>query len=193
MSYEADSKDKIDKKEPIPGKLNISVLRYFWQASPIFGNKKNTIPDFLRNVKVFKNFTENELRILANFLHLRNFSADEVVFEQNDVGVGCFLIYSGNVHVFSGNQFVAALEKYDLFGELALVQEGGLRSATAIAKNEAVLLGLFKPDLELLMEDSPLIATKFFQSISLTIANRFTQVTQDIQTLKNKYSSNEKA
>ena len=46
---------------------------------------------------------------------------------------------------------VINLEKYDYFGELALLQGHGPRNATVTAKQNSELLGIFRPDVEELM------------------------------------------
>lgn len=204
MSYEKEILEKIDGNGPLPEKLEISVLRYFWQSNPIMGKKVDSIPKFLRKIDVLKNFTENELRILAKFLHLRKFSAGETIFNQRELGVGFYLIYSGYTDiVVAGTDslenekeknlgHILTLEKYDYFGELALLQQNSSRSATAISRQGCELLGLFRPDLDQMINIYPLIAAKLLQSVSLIVANRLFSITREVQELKYKINILEK-
>lgn len=207
MSYENDISKKIDEKQPLPDKLNISILKYFWQANPFTGKKADNIPKFLREIDVLKNFSDNELRILASYLHHRSFSNKESIFKQNEIGVGFYIIYSGNVdiivekdviHTASSDKeepesnYLLTLEKFDYFGELALLQESSVRNATAISREDSELLGLFKPDLEELIHNYPIVATKLLQSISVIISNRLFSLTKEVKELKYKLSQYEK-
>ena len=79
-----------------------------------------------------------------------------------------------------------SLEENDYFGELALLQENNFRTATAIAREQSQLLGLFKPDLEDLINEYPIVATKLLQSISVILANRLFSITSEVRYLKSK-------
>lgn len=191
-SYEKDIQDKIEKGTELPDKLDISLLKYFWQASPLASSRMDTIPKFLRKIDVLKNFSDNELRILSQSFHLRVFTDGEVIFSQKDIGVGLYFIYSGQVDVKVGKEeeqdenIVLTLDKHDYFGELALLQEGSVRNATAVSRDTTQLLGIFKPDVEHLIENHPVVATKLLQSISVIIASRLYSVTQELKRVKHK-------
>lgn len=197
MSYEKEISKKIDNDEALPKKLDISMLKYFWQANPISSVKGDNIPKFLRKIKVLKNLSDNELRLLSHSLHLRSFENEEVVFRQHDLGVGFYFVYSGNVDVTvdSGKEkgegksnYLLSLDKHDYFGELALLQDSSMRNATVVARGSTQLLGLFKPDIEALISNHPIVAAKLLQSISLIIANRLFSVTREVRELKYKLS-----
>ena len=197
MSYEKDIQDKIDTKGDLPEKLDISLLKYFWQASPLSGSRPDTVPKFLRDIDVLKNFSDNELRILSQSLHLRVFTDGEVIFSQKDIGVGLYFVYSGQVYVRvekevdEDENIIITLDKNDYFGELALLQEGSVRNATAVSRDTTQLLGIFKPDVEHLIESYPVVATKLLQSISVIIANRLYSVTQELKRVKHRLNQME--
>lgn len=210
MSYEGNIKEKIKTNNELPEKLNLSILKYFWQASPLSGGGDKAIPKFLRSIKVLKNFSDNELRILSHYLHLRYFSSKEVIFEQDENGVGFYFIYSGQVEILAKNYkidnhdelievteeesgeknlpliHITTLERRDHFGEIALLQDNSLRTATAIAKESCCLIGLFKPDMNELINNHPVIAAKLLQSISIILADRLSSVAREMKVLKYK-------
>lgn len=179
-------------------KLDISVIKYFWQASPLASSWKLNIPKFLRRLSVLKGFTDLELRTLSRYFHHRSFEDNEIVFRQGEFGIGFYFIFSGHINiiirdddVFSKNDLkekkqdiTLTLDQGDHFGELALLQENNVRSATAVAKESCSLLGIFKPDLEELIDTHPVIATKLLHSVSIIIANRLYSVTKEVKALK---------
>lgn len=183
-SYENEIKSAGEKKQNLLSKIDFSMMKYLWLANPLSGARRDSIPRFLRNVELLKNFSDNELRILAKFMHSRKFSEGEVVFRQGEIGIGFYFVYSGIIELtfaensveFNGKQFLE-LNEFNYFGELALLQENHPRGATALSKTRSELVGIFKPDLEHLIENHPRLAAKLIQSMSLAIADRLFHLT----------------
>lgn len=185
-------------------RLNIPTLKYFWQASPLTSNKLNSIPKYLRSIKVFDNFSDYELKQFSHFLHERSFSSDEVIIEEGESGFGFYLIFNGNVEIFTKRsrlvdgatevcqQLIARLTKHEYFGELALLEKQNKRNASAVSKGSSTLLSIYKPDIEELINRYPVIGAKFLQGISLIVAHRFNRVTDELRTLKEKVADLEK-
>ncbi len=178
-------------------RVKISTAQYFWQSSPFSSNKEINIPKFLRNISVLKNFTDNELRVLGNYLHRRTYSPNSIIFKEGESGFGFYFILDGSVSLYMKNDkggessLITILETQDYFGELALLQENSIRSASCISDDGCVLLGLFKPDLEELLECNPRIAAKILQSISIIISERLGRITLDLKVMKDKMAINE--
>lgn len=200
-SYEKEMANRMEEKRELPKTLDISILKYFWQSSLLSRERKYAVPYFLRYVDSLKNFSDNELRILSKYLHMRSFSENEVIFEQGDRGVGFYYLMTGEIELDASDidpiagtveerdkRFIARLHKYDHFGELALLQDNSIRTARAIARSDSILLGIFKPDMEEMIVEAPVIAGKLLQSISVILANRLTNVTSELSLLikKNK-------
>lgn len=185
-------------------RLNIPIIKYFWQASPLATNKEKSIPAFLRMMKVFDTFSDYELKSFSNFLHKRAFEDEEVVIEEGDRGFGFYLIFSGSVEVFfkrsrmeensheTYQQFLTDLSRYEYFGELALLEKQNKRNATVVAKGNLLLLAIYKPDIEELIERYPVIGAKFLQGISLIVAQRFNNVALELRAMKERIHELEK-
>jgi CRP/FNR family cyclic AMP-dependent transcriptional regulator len=161
-------------------------MKYLWLANPLSGTRKDSIPKFLRNVDLLKNFSDNELRILAKYLHNRKFTEGEVVFRAGEIGIGFYFIFSGTIELsyddidseINSEKFLT-LEEFSYFGELALLQDGHQRTATALARNKCELVGIFKPDLDHLIVRHPVLAAKLIQSISIVLADRLYFLTNE--------------
>ncbi|MFZ4712811.1 MAG: cyclic nucleotide-binding domain-containing protein [Bacteriovoracaceae bacterium] len=210
MSYEQNERESHESGKPETPRIEIPLVKYFWQSNTLNREGKDNIPKFFRNTKMLSAFNDNELRILTKHFHLRNFEPNEVIFEQDQTGFGFYVIYSGQVDILVKQTYskkesstqateseeklvqVANLEKNDYFGELALVQDNSIRTATAVASESCSLLGMFKPDMDQLLEYHPHIAAKFLKAISMLLANRITNVTSEIKTLKLKIELMEK-
>ena len=83
-------------------------------------------------------------------------------------------------------QLIASLTSSEYFGELALLEQQNKRNATAVAKGKTILLTIFKPDLEEMIDRHPVIGAKFLQAISLIVAKRFINVTDELRHIKEK-------
>lgn len=193
MTESYEKKMTNDATKENPNYLDYSVMRYLWLANPLSRTKKDSIPKFLRNLELFKSLSDNELRILSKSFHQRKFIAGEVIFRQGDVGVGFYLIYNGRVELkynentFSGeNQNIVVLEEFDYFGEIALIQDNSLRTVTAIAKEDCELLGFFKPDLDRLINNKPVVAAKFLRAIASSFADKLIFLTNEASKQKKK-------
>ena len=103
MSYEKELMDKVQKGEILPDKLDIPILKYLWDASPLgFGAKEN-IRSFFKKISILNSFSDNEIRLFTKFLHRREFIANEVIFRQGDSGYGFYFIYDGSVNIYANH------------------------------------------------------------------------------------------
>ena len=152
----------------------------------------------MRSIKAFDNFSDYELKQFSHFIHKRSFSLDEVIIEEGDSGFGFYLIYDGDVEVFTRRtrvvdgltevyqQLVVRLSKFEYFGELALLEKQNKRNASVVSRGNTTLLAIYKPDIEELIERHPVIGAKFLQGISLIVAHRFNKVTEELRNTKEK-------
>ena len=193
MSYEKDMMDNIQKNGGSPERLDISLLKYLWDASPITFRVKDNYHEFFKKTSVLNTLSDNEIRLFTKFLHRREFLTKEVIFKQGDSGYGFYFIFKGSVDIYANHltsdpldpgEFVIKLDKGQYFGELGLLEDFNRRSATVYAHENTVLLGIFRPDLEKMLEIYPVIGAKFLRETALIMANRMGQITRDIVTLK---------
>lgn len=188
-SFEKEVKEGQTKNSGLIKRIDFGVMKYLWMANPLNKVRRNSIPRFLRNVELLKNFSDNELRILSKYMHSRKFNEKEVVFREGEVGIGFYFVFSGLIEIVHEQldpetEELLMLDEFNYFGEMALLQEGSQRQATATAKKTSELIGIFKPDLERLIENHPLIAAKLIQSISQTLADRLSYVVEEFGKLR---------
>jgi CRP/FNR family cyclic AMP-dependent transcriptional regulator len=193
MSYEKEMMDKINRGESLSDRLDIPLLKYLWDASPLsFITNKESYHDFFKKISILSAFSDNEVRLFTKFLHRREFEANEIIFKQGDSGYGFYFIYSGAVNIYANHnpasneqgEFVIKLDKQQYFGEMGLLEDFNRRSASVVAAENTVLLGIFKPDLENMLEQYPVLGAKFLRETALIMANRMGQLTREIVTLK---------
>ncbi len=195
MSYEKEMMEKMSHGEPTSDRLDIPLLKYLWDASPLSFLAKESYHEFFKKISVLSSFSDNEVRLFTKYLHRREFTINEEIFRQGDSGYGFYFIFSGAVNIYSNHQradatdtgdLIVRLEKRQYFGEMGLLEEFNRRSATVIAAENTVLLGIFKPDLERMLEVHPVLGAKFLRETALIMANRMGQLTREIVSLKKK-------
>ncbi len=193
MSYEKDMMEKMNRGESSADRLDIPLLKYMWDASPLSFFTEDNYHDFFKKISVLNSFSDNEIRLFTKFLHRREFLANEVIFRQGDSGYGFYFIFTGSVNIFANYQmsdledqgeFVIRLDNRQYFGEMGLLEEFNRRSATIVAAENTVLLGIFKPDLERMLDLYPVVGAKFLRETALIMANRMGQLTREIVALK---------
>lgn len=186
--------EKMGRGEGNDDRLDIPVLKYMWDASPLSFMAKESYHEFFKKITFLNSFSDNEVRLFTKFLHRREFMPNETIFKQGDSGYGFYFIFSGAVNIYANynaqsddpGDFVIKLEKRQYFGEMGLLEEFNRRSATVVAAENTVLLGIFKPDLEKMLEIQPVLGAKFLRETALVMANRMGQLTREIVTLKKK-------
>lgn len=152
-------------------------LSLFWEN--IFKKDRQvwTIQEALKKNIVFKDLTPREINQIQNITHLRSYSASEAIFKQGEVGVGMYIISKGSVDIIYDDNRITTLKEDDFFGELALVEERGIRTATAIAKEDTQVIGFFKPDLIQIMNQTPEIGVKILFRVGQVIGTRLHETT----------------
>lgn len=199
MSYENEVKKKAQEGNLDLDRVDIGVLRYLWQSGPFSLRGPDNLPRFLTQVTILNSFTSNELRIFSRYLHKRTFNTGEVVFRQGDAGYGFYFVFEGAVSVVhtSGQgsealeHTIATLERYQYFGEMGLLQEYNRRNATIVATAPSTLIGVFKPDLEALLDAHPVVGAKFLREISLILANRLGALMETVTQLRHRLGESE--
>ena len=109
-----------------------------------------------------------------------------------------YLIAKGRIEIFvsdpntqglladdeSREIFITQLMPGDFFGELALVEDGARRTASAVARDESVLIGFFKPDLNEVLARSPESGIKISLRLAEVLGRRLKETTEKVSELR---------
>ncbi len=137
---------------------------------------------FLQNVSLFQALNQKQLAMLAKRFVERHYAAGTEIVTQGQGGEGFFIIEEGGADVLrlradgskaKVNQFGPS----DFFGEMALLDEEGLRTASVIATAETRCLVLTRWDfMAALQEDADMAV-----SVLKELARRFRMALDSIQ------------
>jgi CRP/FNR family cyclic AMP-dependent transcriptional regulator len=162
--------------------LNLMGVGYMTNAfsSNRDAQKGDEIAAFLADVPLFSTLPMRHLKKFAMRFHEATYEANEVIVEQDKPGIGLHIVVSGSARVMrkhddgSETQIDTLLPKH-FFGELSLLDNED-RSASVIAQEKTVCLGLRKYDFLDELREEPEIAIEMLREL----ARRFRRLVQNI-------------
>ncbi len=136
-------------------------------------NLKETV-GFLQRVPLFQGLKPNQKELLAKRFVERDFKKDDKIVTQGKGGEGFFIIIEGHADAFrtlsDGSEVqVNSFGPTNYFGELALLDEEGLRTASVVATEPTKCVVLTRWDFLSLLKDDNDMAI----SILVEMARRF--------------------
>jgi len=122
-------------------------------------------PELLRNVSLFSDLDDKDLKSLSEEFNERRFSAGQKVALEGEGGLMFFVVESGEASVEVHGEQVGTLGPGSSFGEIALIDRRP-RTATVTAATELVTFGLpvfvFRP----FVEARPNVAWKLLEAMA---------------------------
>ncbi|MBA2619480.1 MAG: cyclic nucleotide-binding domain-containing protein, partial [Rubrobacter sp.] len=139
------------------------------EAQSVGGNVGNSERRaLLKGVPAFSRLPEAALEELAGLLREERFSAGGVVVTEGESGDRLYLISEGHAEVSAegakGSVPLAALGPGEVFGEVALLEPGGKRTATVTATAPLLALSLDAPAFHRALDAHPEARTAFSES-----------------------------
>lgn len=108
----------------------------------------------LREFAAFTNFSDDELRRLVAVAHHDSTSAPWPLIHEQTPSDACYILLSGGVRVYVGQDHIATLGPGEVIGESAL-RQGQLRSATVTTTGPTEVLRIERDDLAALLREIP--------------------------------------
>jgi len=148
---------------------------------------EDSLAYFLNNLPMFAELNGRELNVLEKMVHVRNYRASEVIFEEGDPGTGMYMIRNGSVSIHAKSQQgteeeLAILGPGDFFGETTLTAPAP-RSASARTTEQTELVGLFRADLLEMVERQPTLTSRILIGLTRIVSERLQTASQEIRNL----------
>lgn len=147
----------------------------------------------LEAVPAFEGLSSQELVTVERNIHLRNYRAGEIIFNEETPGAAMYIIHTGEVAITKACEKheseqhesieLARIGELTFFGEIALIDEMP-RTAGAVAVKDTELLAFGKPDLEIIMDRNPRLAVKIVTNISRLLAKRLVKSNENYQAME---------
>jgi CRP/FNR family cyclic AMP-dependent transcriptional regulator len=117
----------------------------------------------------FYRFSKNDVERASSFANEINYNKGSFIFMEGECGVDFYIITSGFVEINRfehGRKFVlTTLHEGDFFGEMALFDEGEVRSANAEVMEKTTLLAIKRQDLLSFLELYPSITFQLLTTL----------------------------
>jgi CRP/FNR family transcriptional regulator, cyclic AMP receptor protein len=120
----------------------------------------------LRKVSLFEGLSDRELDAVARAAKERRFDTGDTVVVEGEGGVGFFVVAEGTARVESRGNKLGTISRGGSFGEVALLDDVGRRSATVIAEAPLRVFGLTAWQFTPLLEQHPSIAVKIAKMLA---------------------------
>lgn len=107
----------------------------------------------LKTVPMFADTSEELLAEIADALEIVELEANTLIFAKGDIGDSMYVVVSGSVRVFDGDETLRTLAEREIFGELALLDPAP-RSASIETLEQTCLFRLDEETFTQLMAGS---------------------------------------
>jgi CRP/FNR family transcriptional regulator, cyclic AMP receptor protein len=113
----------------------------------------------LANIPLFAGCDEQQVRAIADCAHVLSFDAGQTIVAEGEDGLGFYLLLAGSARVVRDGAEVARLGAGDFFGEVALIERKP-RTASVLAADRTICLGILRSDFRPLLVRQPRIALR---------------------------------
>jgi CRP/FNR family transcriptional regulator len=137
----------------------------------------------LESVPFFSELTPNDLEPLLPLFLMRKYKRGSSIFFEGEEGNEFFIIQSGMIKIFRFDSYreitLALCREGDYFGEMAILQAGQTRSASAEALEATQVFVLKRRDFEKLLRENSELTLKLLD-ISMNRLRRANEKIQDL-------------
>jgi sigma-B regulation protein RsbU (phosphoserine phosphatase) len=129
------------------------------------------INDIIAQIPLFSTLPFKEIAYLGKTLHVREFPAKAVLFQEGQSDDCCYLIIEGQVEIVkalgsSGERFLGFREKDSLLGEMSLFSKEGKHTASVRALTPVRSLEITRKNIDELLHRWPLFAYELTRTLS---------------------------
>lgn len=127
--------------------------------------------NLLARIPVFSDLPEHELDHLQSTLQVKTLEPGEILFREGEVGEHFYILTEGELEILLGigteeELVLNVLGQGEYLGEMSLIVPGGERTATARAKERAVLLSMSRDEFNALLEQHPALVRSLVRVLS---------------------------
>lgn len=155
--------------------------------------EKQEIKKFLKQIQLFKELSDTQLDAVCNKLTIENYSANGLLFSENNIRKNLFLIYDGEVELFKRTPYgeekrLSIFSKYDFLGEGALMDDSP-HSTSARATKDSKIFILTRDNFKELIKEQNETALAILSSVGKVISRRMSAANTRVINIAAQYQS----
>jgi phosphoserine phosphatase RsbU/P len=132
--------------------------------------------NLLANIPFFTDLPNTELDRLLSELAVVNLRSGEILYREGDAGEHLYIVVSGELEILMGpgthdELILNVVHEGEYVGEMSLIQPGGLRTASARASGDVVLLSMSRDQFKDLLIRHPELAKTMVSVLSQRLVN----------------------
>lgn len=139
--------------------------------------------NFIKNVELFRNLTEEERFEISQTVEELSVNKDTIIFEYGTPGDALYIVKSGLVsieRIWKVNSIkLAEISSPGFFGEMSLIDDYP-HSARAIAVENTVLLTIKRLDLDIILNWNTILGSKMWRVFSKVLSERLRNTNEQI-------------
>ena len=140
--------------------------------------------ELLEQTRWVNEFTWPELESFAVYIRVHKTARNALLCREGDAGDSLFIIVQGSVDIIKKDaadkqKTIATIGPGQTIGEMSLLDRE-LRSATARAANDVVLLTFHKEDLDRMVREKPGLAIKFIMKLARMLSQRLRRTSSNL-------------
>jgi diguanylate cyclase (GGDEF)-like protein len=119
----------------------------------------------IQRTELFSSLSSPELGSIGEKCREEFHPAGRVIFQESEAGSTLYIVTKGEVHISKGGVVIAEAREGDVFGEMALLDEGS-RSASAVAAEDVHVLCIERDDFLKTSSGNWEVTRKIFKALS---------------------------
>ncbi len=116
------------------------------------------------DLPLFAGLSRKELDRVVSFGTNVDVAAGQILTEQGTLGQQCFVVCTGSVAIVRDGETIAEAGPGDIIGEIALLDENHVRTATARAVTDSEIVVFSSPEFAGLVDDMPIVGNRVRQT-----------------------------
>jgi len=151
--------------------------------------------DYFKNVTLFKNLNEPQIKTLLKIMHREHFAADSFIMREGGKGAKLYILLSDEVAITkslvlpqwmqnaqkSEKALIRLSEKqYPFFGEMSMFDEHSVREASIRALRPCEMVSMEKDALQAILEKNPQTGRIVYCNIARELVHRLRKANRDI-------------
>ena len=137
------------------------------------------ISEMLDNTQWGSEFSWEQILVLGDYFKPDRVKAGDIIFEEGGPGDSMSIIVSGCVEISRDHKVLSTLHAGRAYGEMSLI-DSERRSATAIAREECLLLSIAKIGFDQLAEEDPVLALQLILKITRLLSLRLRKTSGEL-------------